>query len=153
MSYRSWLSRPDSLAKLAVVLCVAALVAAVLVRYPVAVRDAGRSARDNSALGYLDREIAGGNSVVVEQLAMVEARGSIPTDASYEVIVGEPTAAWSELTSRFITGFALSYLLPRRQEPGAPWVLCYGCDRSQLPGAEVVWEDLEQGIALLKRPE
>jgi hypothetical protein len=149
----SWLARPDSLPKLSVVVCVVALLVALVVRYPFALRDAGRSARDNSALSYLDRDIAGGNSVVVDQLAMVEARGSIPEDGTYEVIVGEPTAAWSELTATFASGFALSYLLPRRQEPGAPWVLCYGCDRSQLPGAQVLWEDAEQGVALLKRPE
>jgi hypothetical protein len=148
---RSWLGRPDSLPRLSVVLCVVALVVALVVRYPAAIRDAGRSAGDNSALSYLDRDIAGGNSVVVDQLAMVEARGSIPKDGTYEVIVGEPTPAWSELTATFAGAFALSYLLPRRQEAGAPWVLCYGCDRSQLPGAQVVWEDVEQGVALLKR--
>ena len=33
------------------------------------------------------------------------------------------------------------FLLPRRTDPGAPWILCFACDRRAYPDAEAVWED------------
>ena len=36
------------------------------------------------------------------------------------------------------------FLLPRQTDPDAPWILCFACDRSAYPGAQVVWEDSER---------
>ena len=44
------------------------------------------------------------------------------------------------------------FLLPRRTSPDAPWILCFACDRSAYPGAAPVWEDAEEGLAILSRP-
>jgi hypothetical protein len=47
--------------------------------------------------------------------------------------------------------FARSFLMPRRPAADAPWIICYGCDRAQLTGAEVVWDN-GGGIALVRLP-
>ena len=31
------------------------------------------------------------------------------------------------------------------------WILCFACDRGAYPGATVVWEDPEEGLAILRR--
>ncbi len=137
--------------RLAVLFCVVVTVIALVVRYPAAIADLHRSAHDNAALSLLDREVGGGNSVVADQSAMLEARARIPEDGTYEVVIGDPQPGWSDLTSPFIALFSQSFLLPRRQEQGAPWVLCYACDRDAIEGAVVVWEG-DDGVSLLKRP-
>ena len=43
------------------------------------------------------------------------------------------------------------FLLPRRIEPGAPWILCFACDRSAYPDAQAVWEDPAEGLSILSR--
>lgn len=143
-------SRPGMVGQVGVIACATLLVGALLVRYPAALREAGQRADANAALSYADREIGGGNSVVVEQQLMYEARARIPADATFDVAVGEPREEWSELTAVGITPFAVSFLMPRRREPGAGWVLCYGCDRTAFPGFVAEWEG-EGDLALLRR--
>jgi hypothetical protein len=43
------------------------------------------------------------------------------------------------------------FLLPRKTDPVAPWILCFACDQEAYPGARVVWEDTDQRLSILKR--
>jgi hypothetical protein len=134
-----------------VAFCVVVTVAAAAALYPQAFWDAEEAARANASLDYLDREIAGGNSILPDPAIAVEARGRIPAGGTFAVDVGEPQEGWSELaTPDAITTFLRSFLLPRREDPDAPWVLCFACDRAAHGDAEVVWED-EEGLSILRR--
>jgi hypothetical protein len=136
--------------RLVVAFCTIVTVAAVVALYPDAFGDANRTARANAALDYLDREIGGGNSVLPDPAIAIEARGRIPADGSFAVDVGEPRPEWPALaTPGAIMTFLRSFLLPRRDDPNAPWVLCFGCDGAAR-GSEVVWED-EEGLSILRR--
>jgi hypothetical protein len=147
-----WLRRPDAIPRLVVVFCVAALLLALAVRYPQSFADANRTARANAALDYLDRELGGGNSVLPDQSIAVEARGRIPLDGTFTVDVGRPRPGWPALaTQASVDTFMRSFLLPRRPDEDAPWVICLGCDRSAYAGATVVWQDPTQGLAILRR--
>ena len=141
---------PDGIRRLSVLACVAILVAALVVLYPVALRDAGREADANAALSYADREFAGGNSVVADQGGLYEARGRIPPHGTYTVSVGAPVDGWTDLTAPFTPWFARYFLLPRREDADAPWVLCYACDPAAHPGFATVWSGSD-GISLLER--
>lgn len=136
--------------RLAVLFCLGVTLVALVVRYPDAIADLDALADANSALSYADREVAGGNSVVASQAAILEARARIPPDDTYAVRVGERQEGWSDLTADFVPGFAWSFLLPRRQADDGRWVLCYACDRAALGEVEVVWEG-EDGVSLLRR--
>lgn len=123
----------------------------MVVHFPDAFADANRSARANAALDYVDREVGGGNSVLPDQGVAIEARGRIPIDEGFVVDVGDPQEGWSELTTPdALTTFMRSFLLPRRESPDAPWIICFACDRAAHPGAEPVWED-EEGQSILRR--
>jgi hypothetical protein len=141
---------PDGIRRLSVLACVGVLAVALLVLYPVALRDAGREADRNAALSYADREFAGGNSVVADQGGLYEARGRIPPDGTYTVAIGGPVDTWSDLTAPFTPWFARYFLLPRREDPNAPWVICYACDPNAYPGFATVWSGSD-GISLLER--
>ena len=133
--------------------CLAVTVGAVVVLWPDAFADANRTSRANAALDYIDRQIAGGNSVLPDQAVVIEAQGRIPPDETFLVAVGERQEGWSELaTPDAIATFMRSILLPRRESGDAPWILCFACDRSAYPGAEPVWED-EEGLSILRRGE
>jgi hypothetical protein len=142
----------DGLPRLVVVGCVAAIVAALILRYPEAFRDANTTARANAALDFMDRQVGGGNSVVPDQRFLVEARGRIPEDGSFTVAVGEHQPGWTDLTAGFTETFAKYFLLPRRYAADAPWILCLACDRSAYPGAEEVWSG-EDALSILRRPQ
>lgn len=131
--------------------CLTVTVVAAVVLYPQAFSDANRTARANAALDLLDREIAGGNSVLPDQSIAIEARGRIPADATFAVDVGEPLDGWSELATPDAIGtFLHSFLLPRREDPDASWILCFACDPGAHEGAETVWED-DEGLSILRR--
>lgn len=144
-----WLASPGALPRLAVLGCVALATTASLIRYPQALAELNRTARDNAALTYSDREFAGGNSVVPDQEELYQARARIPRESSYEVAVGEPIEGWSELTKDHVVGFTMYFLQPRRPKSGAPWVICFNCDRSRYPG-KVVWEN-EDAVSIIRR--
>jgi hypothetical protein len=134
-----------------VVFCLAVTVGAVVALWPDAFADANREARANAALDYLDRQVGGGNSVLPDQAVVIEAQGRIPADETFLVAVGDPQEGWSELsTPDAIATFMRSFLLPRRESADAPWILCFGCDRAEYPGAETVWED-DEGLSILRR--
>lgn len=121
--------------------------------YPQAFADANRTARANARLDVIDRELGGGNSVLPAQAIAIESRGRIPGDETFTVAVGEPLESWSELAiPGTLENYMRYFLLPRRTNIDAPWILCFACDRSAYPDAQPVWEDPEQGLAILRRP-
>ena len=120
--------------------------------YPQAFADANRSARANAALAQIDRALGGGTSVLPTQAMAIESRGWIPEDETFTVAVGEPRASWSELAiPATLENYMRYFLLPRRTSPDGRWILCFACDRAAYPGATVVWEDPEEGLAILRR--
>lgn len=147
-----WTEWPHGPLRTGVVFLVAVSAVTAAWRYPGVVRDLGKAATANSELSYADREIAGGNAVVEDQSAVYQARARIPADATYHVAVGENYQAESPLTVPYVASFYLSFLVPRRQAEGAPWVVCYGCDLAAYgPDAEVLWSNGE-GISIVRRP-
>jgi len=138
--------------RLGVVFCVAVAVVAAALRYPAALGELGDEASRNSALSFADREIAGGNGIVVDQAAMYEARARIPADGSYRFALGDALRTDDPLTRSSVEGYARYFLLPRRPDPDAPWLICYGCDLAQYgPGARVVWQD-DANISIVRLP-
>jgi hypothetical protein len=129
-----------------VAMCVGAAIAFGLVYLVRALDQLDEAADANATANYDDREFAGGNSLVVDKRALYEARSLIPE----RVIPGPNVAGATELTEPYIDQFARSFLMPRRPDPTAEWILCYGCERSALEvTAEVVWDN-EAGISILK---
>jgi hypothetical protein len=146
------LSSAEGVRRLVVAFCSTVILVAVAVRYPEAFRAANDAARANASLDYLDRQLGGGNSVLPDQAIALEARGLIPERGSFAVAVGPRRPGWSELAvPAVIDPFMRYFLLPRRPRDDAPWVLCFGCDRSAYPGARTVWED-DEGLSILRRP-
>lgn len=121
----------------------------LMVNYPRAVADLLRLADANASQSYDDREIAGGNSVIPDGWILYASRALIPVDAEYEVVLGEPSEGWSELTAAHAAGYLRYFLMPRRQSPGADWVVCINCDRREVEGS-AVWEG-EDGLSVLRR--
>lgn len=133
-----------------VAFCVATTVIAVAIRGPEAFADANRQARANAALDWVDRQVGAGNSILPDQSVAIEARGRIPVDSTFRVDVGTPQESWSELsTPDALDTYMRYFLLPRRPSDAAPWVVCFACDRSAYPSAELVWED-EEGVSILR---
>ena len=144
---------PRGIARLGVILCVAVAVVFGAVYLWRAVDRLGDDAGRNAMSNFDDREFAGGNSLVVDKRALYEARALIPEDGTYRVVTGPGVEGATELTEPYIDQFARSFLMPRRPKPDASWILCYGCDVSELgPGVEVVWEN-GGGIALVRLTE
>ncbi len=131
-------------ARIGVVLCVALSLGFGLVYYPRALSTLGDRATANSELSFAYREIAGGNSVVVDQEAAYEARALIPRDTTYRVVTGSRLRGATDLTGSFVSGWFAYFLLPRRPAPDARWVVCYGCDPR---GLDVRWRD-DAGISI-----
>ena len=142
-------SRGDRLRLPAIGIWLALALAVIVVRYADAFRAPNDTARANAALDLVDRTLGGGNSVFPDQGLMVEARGRIPPDGAFQVAVGDAQPGWTDLTATFAETYARYFLLPRRAEPGADWILCLACDRAAFPGADAVWEG-EAGLSLLR---
>ena len=144
---------PGGVARLCVVYVVAVALVLVAIELPKTVHRLGNDSTANAALSYADREIAGGNSIVADQLLAYEARSIIPRDASYRVVIGPKLTKRASLPTTSLPGWLRYFLMPRRQEDGASWVVCYGCDATRLGAAyESLWSD-EYGISVgrLKR--
>lgn len=143
-----WLEWPGGVVRIGVVVLVLVSTVAGIVSFPTRVRDADRSASSNSALSYADRDVAGGNELVADQAALYEARGRIPEEADYRVVVGTDYTGGTELTRDFVGSFYRYFLMPRRQTEDAQWIICYGCDLAVYGSrAKVVWEGPE-GITI-----
>jgi hypothetical protein len=136
--------------QIAVVACTAAATIAGLVHLPAELGTLHEHARANSQLSYTEREFAGGNGIVLEQEALYQARARIPPDATYRVETGDRLGDGAELTLPFIANFSTYFLLPRRPDDDARWIVCYGCDLSRYgPRARVLWRH-EPGIAIAR---
>jgi hypothetical protein len=135
-------------ARVGVILVLALTAAFGAVYFVKAMSQLDDTADANSALNYDDREIAGGNSVIVDQTAAYEARGLIPTDGTYRFAIGPQLRGSSDLTARFSGDWLRYFLMPRRPRLDGRWVICYGCDTSMLGGPFTVrWRD-ENGISI-----
>jgi hypothetical protein len=133
-----------------VVVCVGVIVALSVVYSIRAIDLLADTAHANAAENYDDREFAGGNSLVVDKRALYNLRALVPEDGTFRVVAGPGVEGATELTEPYIDQFARSFLMPRRPDPSAEWILCYGCDRDALDSpVEVVW-DGGNGITILK---
>jgi hypothetical protein len=101
-------------------------------------------ASQNAAANYDDREFGAGNALGVDKEALYEARAWIPDNEAYRVVTGSSPGE--------IAAYARYFLMPRRPDSDARWVLCYGCDLSRF-GEEfhIVWQN-DAGIALGRLP-
>ena len=110
----------------------------------------GKLAGENSRLGYADREVAGGNGVIIDQGALYQARALIPAGASYRMLVGPHLQSATALSEPFAGVYFRYFLMPRRQADQASWIVCFGCDlQKQAPGATTAWSDAD-GISIAK---
>ena len=138
------------LVQLGVVALVAIAVVAVLVSYPFVLRDIGDEASTSVSLSFSDREIAGGNGIVVDQTVVYAARALIPEDESYHVAVAPDYAGGSDLTRDHVASYYRYFLMPRRPVQGAGWIVCYGCDVAEYGDrAEVLWR-LDEDISIVR---
>ena len=145
-----WLEWPVGPIRLGVAFLVAVTALAVAIRYPSLFAEMNRQASANSNLSYADRDIAGGNGLVVDQAAVYAARALIPEDATYHVSVNPEFAAGSELTVPFVDSYYRYFLLPRRPAESAPWIICYGCDLGPYGDrGQVIWEG-EDDVSIVR---
>jgi hypothetical protein len=114
-----------------VVACLAIAIASASWSLPHAIERLDRKADENAALDYADREIAGGNGIVVDQVALYAARALIPRDGSYRVEIGTGFAEAKNVVPDQIATFVEYFLLPRRLSSSGTWIVCYGCDVSR----------------------
>jgi hypothetical protein len=136
--------------RVAVVACVVVIAAFGLVYLLRAVDRLDDTASTNASMNFDDREFGGGNSLVVDKRALYEARSLIPEDGRYRVVAGPAVDGATDLTEPYIDQYARYFLMPRRPDPSAEWILCYGCDRAGLERpADVVWDN-GGGISILR---
>jgi hypothetical protein len=138
---------PHGLARLAAAACSVCALAVLVYEIPHAVSTLGDEAGANAALSLADREIGGGNSIVVDQAAAYESRALIPADATFRVVIGPNVKGATSLTVPAASAWFSYFLMPRRQAGGAPWVICYGCDTSKLGHYRELWHD-DNGISI-----
>ncbi|HET7368085.1 MAG TPA: hypothetical protein VFI83_06935 [Gaiella sp.] len=132
--------RPQGFVRFGVAAYVALVVALGLIYFAKAVDRLGGEASRNVAAKYDDREFGGGNSLGVDKEALTEARARIPEHAAYRLLVGHDAAD--------LLNYVRYFLMPRRPDPDATWVLCYRCDGAVLGnGIHVVWAN-DAGITL-----
>jgi hypothetical protein len=136
--------------RIPVVLAIGAALVVGSVFYAKAIAHLGDRADANSALSFSDREIAGGNSIVVDQAAANEAQILIPKTQTFRVRVGPGLREPTPLTSVFVESWYRYFLMPRRPADDARWIICYGCDTSELGGYTPRWRD-DRGISIGRR--
>jgi hypothetical protein len=127
------------------IVVVACFVAAVY--YVEAIRDLDRKAGDNSALDFQDRQIAGGNVVLISQDPLAWAKAIIPPTATYRVVTG-PNLGETTGFETYVPDYFRYFLMPRRQTDDASWIICYGCDSSQWGDRYRVLADAGNGITV-----
>ncbi|MER3412550.1 MAG: hypothetical protein C4305_09830 [Thermoleophilia bacterium] len=135
-------------ARLGVALCVAAAVLVALVYFPRALDCLDAKASENAALNFDDREVGGGNALSVDKDVLYEARALIPPRASYRFFTGPRLHSSNPLTAPHIGEFARFFLMPRRPDDEARWIICYGCDLGSLGGRfHLLWQG-QPGMAV-----
>jgi hypothetical protein len=140
---------PGDVRAIAVAIALAAVVVVGAVYHFRAIDQLGDRAHANSELSYTDRALAGGNGIIVDQEAANEAQVLIPRSATFRVRVSAVRNA-TPLTSTFAESWYRYFLMPRRPAADAHWVICYGCDTSELGAYSVRWRD-DEGISILRR--
>jgi hypothetical protein len=136
--------------RVSVVACIVVVAALGLVYFVRAVDRLSDTASTNASLNFDDREFGGGNSLVVDKRALYTARSLIPEDGHYRVVTGPGVSDATDLTEPYIDQFARYFLMPRRPDPDAAWILCYGCDPGTLSKpADTVWDN-GAGISILR---
>jgi hypothetical protein len=142
------LAWPDGIARLGVMLVVGVTVVFCLAYLPRALDRLGNQADRNSALSFADRDIAGGNSILPDQVAAYEARALIPEREPYRVVVGPGLTKLPSLPLGYADDWLSYFLMPRRQSRDARWIICLGCKPEELRGRyEVLWRD-EIGVSI-----
>ena len=64
------------------------------------------------------------------------------------LVSGQRLRVRTELTEKYVGDWFRYFLMPRRPRPDARWIICYGCDTSDLGGVYVVrWHD-DNGISI-----
>jgi hypothetical protein len=136
-----WIGWPEGTIRSGIVFLVVVATIAVVVQLPTVVRELEEDATRNSALSFSDREIAGGNGVVVDQAAVYAARARIPENETYHVAVGADYRGGTALTAPYVESYYQYFLMPRRPRDDASWVICYGCDVAEVEArAEILWQ-------------
>jgi hypothetical protein len=135
---------PRGFVRFGVAVYLAVVAALGLVYYAKAVDSLGGEAGLNAAANYDDRVFGGGNALVDKE-ALNQARGRIPEHAAYRLLVPPDSAD--------LANYVRYFLMPRRPDPDAAWVLCYGCGRAGLDnGIHVVWSN-DAGITIGRVPQ
>jgi hypothetical protein len=143
--------RHTGVSRLAAIAYVAVALALGVVYYVKGLSTLGDTASRNSSLTFEDREIAGGNSILVDQRVAYEARALIPENERYRVVTGPHMREMTELTAAYVGSWFTYFLMPRRPSTDARWILCFGCERAALAGYEVRWEN-RKGISIGRLP-
>jgi hypothetical protein len=129
--FREW---PAGAIRAGVVVCVAAVAAAGLLRFDETLGLLDFRADRNASLAYLDREY-GDRGWAPDRRVVEDARLWMPADARYAIAIGP---AQQNLDGTVAADFLKYFLLPRREvEAGsgdAEWAFCLACEPSQLPG-------------------
>jgi hypothetical protein len=104
----------------------------------------GDEASTNATANYDDRAFGAGNALDVDKQALAQARGWIPESGAYRLLVPPDGAD--------LRNFVRYFLMPRRPDPDASWVVCYGCDLASLGSRlRVVWKN-DAGFTLGRVP-
>jgi hypothetical protein len=131
---------PHGFVRFGVVACLAVAVVLGLVYFVRAVDRLGGEASRNAAASFDDRAFGGASGLHLDEDALIEARGRIPEHGTYRLVLGPG--------EENIGQYARYFLMPRRPDPNARWVLCYGCDPARLGGAlHGVWRN-DAGVVL-----
>ena len=139
---------PRGIARLAAALCAAVALVVLVHEVPRTVDALNDDAARNAALSYADREIAGGNSILVDQIAAYAARSLVPRHETFRVVTGPKLTKITPLTLQAVSPWLNYFLMPRRQTGDARWVICYGCDTTKLGGTyQELWKD-DVGISI-----
>jgi hypothetical protein len=147
-----WTEWPAGPVRLGVAFLVAAATIAAVVTYPGLMRESDDEASTHSAQTWIDRAVAGGNGIVANQQAVYAARALIPVDSTYHVAIAPDYTGGDELTQGHVASYFRYFLMPRRPDEGAPWIVCYGCDLAEYgPNAEVLWRG-DEDIAIVHVP-
>ena len=85
-----------------------------LVYWVKALSELGARASTNSGLSYADREIAGGDSVVIDTQTPYRALALIPRNSSYRVVTGSRLESPRRLTLSFVADWFRYFLMPLR---------------------------------------
>ncbi len=135
-------------ARVGVVLTVAASSGVALLYFGKGLSRLDRTATADSGLSFSDREFAGGNGIILDQEAAYTAEQLIPRGASYRLATGSGLREPTSLTLPFAESWFRYFLMPRRPAADAAWIICYGCDVSKLGGKySIRWQD-DAGISI-----